>query len=104
MSDLRKECGITLSVLDFGPFNDGMRYGGIYKNGDLYVISSEGVGWTITDWDIDKCQKYFGKSSMEILSMIDLAHDGFIDLARLIRVFGSRLESNYWLWLNKLGS
>lgn len=76
-------------------------------DGHLYVVCNEGVGWEVTDKDplyldlyahsengisiFPTCQAKLSPAEVR-----ELATDQEIDLADLIRTFGSRLESNFW--------
>lgn len=86
-----------------------------------FVICTEGVGWKVgygepfvlevsTKWRDEKGEVHgtFGPSAevylhgAEVVAAEDLTDEGEVDLADFIRSFGSRLESNFYLWHNRL--
>lgn len=88
-------------------------YAAAEHNGDLYVVSNEGVGWKITDTShliLDLYRK--SPNGFGILPAMEasLTPDEVracmtgedIDLADLIRVFGRRLEDNFNTWFATL--
>lgn len=67
---------------------------GVAPDGTVYLICTEGVGWEVKD------EGFEGKSPEDLQ---DLTTGELVDLADWVRVFGARLESNFWLWFNRLG-
>lgn len=104
MREERKASGIDLSVMEFGDYSDGMRWGGIEHKGKVYLICSEGVGYDVSARTEDEVLKGWGKSRAQIIADIRQGENGFIELEKLIRQFGDRLEVNYSLWLNRLSN
>lgn len=57
--------------------------------GQWYIICEEGVGRPITDAELAQCTY-----------TTDMPP---VDLADFVRTFGSRLETNHYMWVRKLG-
>lgn len=96
------------------------------KNGHLYAICQEGVGYVVSDekpLEISFHGSYHirneetgeiepNKHSFDAMAFgsVDLTPEDLknyplkeeVDLADHIRTFGSRLESNFWLWFDEL--
>lgn len=78
-------------------------------DGELYVICVEGVGWHVTDENplsVDLFRKKPNtiaimpslQAKLDPAEVRELTTSTEIDLADLIRRFGSRLEANFWIW------
>lgn len=85
----------------------GMRWAGICVNGKTYVLNSEGVGWDLfnvyTNGSGERdCVTDLGITREEIRQQIMQGDNGFVHLHDFIRTFGSRLESNHFMWATLL--
>jgi hypothetical protein len=72
----------------------------------LATICNEGVGWFKNDDGTYVVTGYMGYSDVvyritedELLSLVSSEQ---VDLAEFIRVFGARLESNFYLWYEQV--
>lgn len=78
-------------------------------DGTEYVICSEGVGWLVSD-DVPLIvdtmsgpSGMYGEYNMPLTEIRELAARGTdTDLADFVRVFGARLESNFYGWQRRL--
>lgn len=68
---------------------------------DLCIVGTEGVGWEADDYGLIGVP--FGgfvtqsvKVSTQVIAKCVTIEQ--VDLADFVRVFGDRLESNFWLW------
>jgi hypothetical protein len=92
-------------------------YAVIEKDGTMYVVCNEGVGWEITDEhpleiDLYPHRDKDGKQSFSIFPAMsaslkpedvrDRTTETEVDLADHIRTFGARLESNFNEWYRAL--
>lgn len=84
-------------------------YAAAEHDGHLYVVCEEGVGWEVTDEDPLLIDTYVSTGTgigifprfQVVLSPAEVraaATGDEVDLADLIRTFGSRLEANFWVW------
>ena len=84
------------------------------KDGKLYVVCNEGVGYEVTDEEplvVDLYRRAEGSMTIFPTMQANLAPDDVrrfttdeeIDLADLVRTFGQRLEDNFGLWYSVLG-
>lgn len=76
------------------------------QGGTSYLLCSEGVGWVISESEPAEFDAWFpgmsqGLCRLPFATVRALATDE-IDLADFIRVFGSRLESNFYGWHRRL--
>jgi hypothetical protein len=131
--DSERARGVTLRVLDFTPLiadvplTDDDRakettpapafapYAVAERDGHVWVVCNEGVGWDVTEDEpltvdlypqrpghiaiLPKWQAGLGPDEVR-----ELATGEEIDLADLVRRFGGRLESNFWTWHRKLAA
>lgn len=112
--------GVTLHLLDFGPLLANVEkqtgasyevafgpYAAVERDGVLYVVCNEGVGWRVTEdqpLELDLYKRTPGKISIAPTLMATLTIDKVralmtdteVDLADHIRRFGQRLEDNFW--------
>lgn len=83
------------------------------KDGTMYVVCNEGVGWEITDEDPLEIDLYSHKgnsfgifpvmsASLKPEDVRNRTTDTEVDLADHIRTFGARLESNFSQWYSVL--
>lgn len=79
------------------------------RDHSAWVVGTEGVGWKVTptkplvvdvflskEGSFDILPRYNLKLTYEDLAPRET--DELVDLADWVRVFGSRLEENFWLW------
>lgn len=102
MTHYDRSSDVILSVLDFGPYNEWMRWGGIIHHGDLYVINSEGVGYNLSTKMNPEIETGWGDTYFNIWEKVVQAEKGQVNLKDLIRQFGDRLENNFSLWNTRL--
>ena len=137
MRDRERERGVTLRLLDLSGIEevalerynqhlaidgkepaDSMSIGSApyavaEKDGVMYVICNEGVGWEITDEDPLILDLYphtgnsFGifpvmSASLKPEDVRNRTSEAEVDLADHIRTFGARLESNFHQWYGVL--
>jgi hypothetical protein len=114
--------GVTLRTLDLTAMLAGVPLTGDERadaghapfavaehGGRMYVVCHEGVGWEVTDDDplvidiyvappshIAIVPKY--QATLTPAEVREAATGPDTDLADLVRTFGSRLESNFWMW------
>jgi len=62
------------------------------------IIGIEGVGWATTSANVFNVPVNSGMITVPIYWERVPLRDTQADLAQFIRVFGSRLESNWWRW------
>ena len=92
----------------------------VTKNGRLYAICSEGVGYEVSDaepFEAEFTGRYstpdepnrhlFDVMSFATVELTPAELIGYpvtkeVDLADFIRTFGDRLESNFWSWYDEL--
>jgi hypothetical protein len=96
------------------------------KDGKLFMICTEGVGYEVTDEepayfefhgnyvirDEETGEIVSGKESFDFMPFAEVTKTPAelmsypvveeVDLADFIRSFGARLESNFWLWFKEL--
>ena len=104
-------------------------YGGpwaiVRKNEQLFAICKEGVGYEVTDsdplelefhgsyWVRDEAGEIqpnkhsfdtwpFASVTLTPEELVDAQIEEEVDLADFIRVFGDRLETNFWNWFEEL--
>ena len=97
-----------------GPFKAGFGpYGAFRDDGVWFIVNNEGVGGVVKDdepYSIPLYRQLEGAISLfpELEARLTpadvekLLGDELVDLADLIREFGGRLESNFWLWFHAL--
>lgn len=106
LAEVPREDDQTVDV-GFGP------YAMIEKDGLLYVVCNEGVGWEVTDTEPLQVDLYV--TSPGYLAIMPsfrarltpeevraAATGGPVDLADHVRRFGARLESNFSMWRDRL--
>lgn len=82
-------------------------------SGRMYVICEEGVGWEVADDIPLPVDVYVSHGSrvalfpkyqvnVPLAEIMEVRTDEIVDLADLVRVFGRRLESNFWLWKRRM--
>lgn len=72
-------------------------------DGRTYVICSEGVGWEVTEDRPLIVDTFGGEYVMPLTEVRERAENGTdVDLADHIRTFGSRLDSNHYMWTARL--
>lgn len=73
------------------------------KFDEVAVLCTEGVGWTAKDGLVPIItwsqwhQNFVYLPEAYVLSCVS---DEVVDLAEFVRVFGARLENNFYIWLN----
>lgn len=74
---------------------------------DTVIICVEGVGWSVKEFStvisvpVSSPNSYYSHPVYISPSLLwTFATGEVVDLADSIRTFGSRLESNFWLWYN----
>lgn len=89
------------------------RYALAWAGTTAYVICSEGVGWRVADdapltvdgyvkTDDGLAVTSWDMSLAEVLTASVTGDD--VDLADFVRTFGSRLDSNVYMWQARLGA
>lgn len=72
-------------------------------DGRTYAICSEGVGWEVTEDRPLIVDTFAGGYPLTLADVRDRAERGTdTDLADFVRVFGARLESNFYGWSQRL--
>jgi hypothetical protein len=104
-NDMRKR-GITVRTFDAsnGTERPMMTYALAHgPDGRNYVICSEGVGWEVTTDEPLYVQTFSGGYELSLAEVFTAsAHGTDVDLADHIRTFGSRLDSNHYMWHARL--
>lgn len=100
--------GTIVRTLDLSEIADvSPAYGYAYAtgtDGTEYVICTEGVGWKLTDSDPLVVDYWDRVRMVPIATVRELAARGTdTDLADFVRVFGARLESNFYGWQRRIG-
>ena len=76
------------------------------RDENFYVLCTEGVGWHADENGMMLIPCSTGMSWCEfefrLGDVIDCISEETVELAEFVRTFGSRLESNFGLWYDKL--